>query len=122
MITRNHTQSHNHTITQSHTHTHTHTITHTITHTHTAGLGAQALYSVSVLFTPSGSSPLTTSRRIGFRTFALVTGNDTDAGYVNRSAGADGTDTQGMLFRVNGAAILSRGANMIPMEELEVSG
>ena len=25
-----------------------------------------------------------------------------------------------MFFRVNGAAILSRGANMIPMDELEV--
>ena len=32
---------------------------------------------------------------------------------------ADGTDKLGMLWRINGAAIFSKGANMIPMEELE---
>ena len=31
----------------------------------------------------------------------------------------DGTAQLGMFWRVNGAAIFSKGANMIPMEELE---
>ena len=38
---------------------------------------------------------------------------------MQASTHADGTSTMGMFFRVNGAAIFSRGANMIPMEELE---
>ena len=43
------------------------------------------------------------SLRVHFcRTFALVTGNDTDPEYVKKNLHADGTDTQGMLFRVNG--------------------
>lgn len=85
-----------------------------------AGLGAQPLYRVSATFLDDAGPQLQAQRRIGFRTFALVTGNDTDPSYVQRSLDADGTDTQGMLFRVNGAAVFSRGANMIPMEELEV--
>lgn len=85
-----------------------------------AGMGAQPLYGVSAVLVPAaGAASVAASRRIGFRFFALVTGNDTDPGYVQRSIGADGTDTQGMLFRVNGALVFSRGANMIPMEELE---
>ena len=87
---------------------------------HAAGLGKQPLYSLSVILVPPSGQSLSTSRRIGFRSFALVTGNDTDPTYVQRALGQDGTDTQGMLFRVNGALIFSRGANMIPMEELEV--
>lgn len=66
------------------------------------------------------SYPGKTSRRIGFRVFAVVTGNDTNPEYVRNNTGADGTNPGfGMLFRVNGAPIFSRGANMIPMEELE---
>ena len=34
-------------------------------------------------------------------------------------SGLLGTSTNGMFWRINGAAILSKGANMIPMEELE---
>ena len=56
---------------------------------------------------------------IGFRFFAVVTGNDTDPAYVQENANADGTDLMGMRFRVNGAAMYARGANMIPMDELE---
>eukprot|EP01062_Namystynia_karyoxenos_P017405 TRINITY_DN163_c0_g1_i1.p1 TRINITY_DN163_c0_g1~~TRINITY_DN163_c0_g1_i1.p1 ORF type:complete len:1043 (+),score=341.75 TRINITY_DN163_c0_g1_i1:110-3130(+) len=85
-----------------------------------AGLGSQPLYNVSATFTPAaGGAAVSAQRRIGFRTFAIVTGNDTDPQYVKDSEGADGTSALGMLFRVNGAAIFSRGANMIPMEELE---
>jgi beta-mannosidase len=38
---------------------------------------------------------------------------------VAASKGQDGTEKLGMLWRINGAAIFSKGANMIPMEELE---
>jgi beta-mannosidase len=31
----------------------------------------------------------------------------------------EGTERHGMLFRINGAAIFTRGANVIPMDELE---
>lgn len=48
-----------------------------------------------------------------------MTGNDTNPEYVKENKNADGNDSQGMLFRVNGMVIFSRGANMIPMEELE---
>ena len=52
-----------------------------------------------------------------------MTGNDTDPAYVKASTGADGTAQgaamTGMFWRVNGAAVYARGANMIPMEELE---
>eukprot|EP00041_Stephanoeca_diplocostata_P018439 m.386275 g.386275 ORF g.386275 m.386275 type:complete len:512 (+) comp21014_c0_seq6:294-1829(+) len=47
------------------------------------------------------------------------TGNDTDAAFRERAEHEQGTDLHGMFFRVNGAVIFSRGANMIPMEELE---
>ena len=52
---------------------------------------------------------------------ALVTGNDTDPDWVARSAGVDGTADPAltMRFRVNGAAILARGANLVPLDELE---
>jgi beta-mannosidase len=86
------------------------------------GLGAQPLYNLTVTFTPSGapgSPALTAARRTGFRVFALATGNDTDPAYVANNTATDGTDTHGMVFRVNGAAILSRGANMIPTDQME---
>ena len=54
------------------------------------------------------------SRRIGFRYVALVTGNDTDPDYVQRAASEQGTELHGMFFRVNGAVLYTRGANMIP--------
>lgn len=85
-----------------------------------AGMGEQPLYNVSAVIIPASGPSFGANRRIGFRFFALVTGNDTDPNYVQRSIGADGTDTQGMYFRINGALFLSRGANMIPMEEMEV--
>ena len=106
-----------------------------------SGVGAQPLYNVTATFTPSvaagnqhhrpgermlpSSGASQTSRRIGFRVFALVTVNDTNVTIVasNASKNVTGqvndTGTFGMFFRVNGVGIYSRGANMIPMEELE---
>eukprot|EP00038_Savillea_parva_P004143 m.134586 g.134586 ORF g.134586 m.134586 type:complete len:1103 (-) comp11390_c0_seq3:144-3452(-) len=83
------------------------------------GLGAQPLYNVTTTWTPLTGAPISALRRVGFRVFALVTVNDTDAAYVAANASAQGTGTHGMFFRVNGAAVYSRGANMVPMEELE---
>ena len=93
------------------------------------GVGAQPLYSVDAMWTPAtvtkmasaATSVIATSRRMGFRVFALVTVNDTDPSTVasNASNQVNDTGTHGMFFRVNGAAMYSRGANVIPMEELE---
>ena len=84
------------------------------------GLGAQPLYDVDVyLGTSDTQQQLHVHRRIGFRYFAIVTGNDTDEAYVQQNAGVDGTDSAGMRFRINGAPIFARGANVIPMDTME---
>lgn len=86
------------------------------------------LYNVTVSFQEDGGVDATAfappavvaSRQVGFRHVALVTGNDTDPAYVAKAATEEGTELGfGMFFRINGAAIFTRGANMIPMEELE---
>jgi hypothetical protein len=102
-------------------------------------MGAQPLFNVSVTWTPAASSSsssssssvaaapttaahaasVTATRRIGFRVAALVTVNDTNATVVEESRDADGSGTFGMFFRVNGAALFARGADIVPMEELE---
>jgi beta-galactosidase/beta-glucuronidase len=86
----------------------------------------QPLYRVNITFTSAldGSKSTTSTttaaeRRLGFRTVALVTGNDTDPEYVKQAAGEEGADSHGMFYRVNGAAILARGGNMIPMDNME---
>jgi beta-galactosidase/beta-glucuronidase len=90
-----------------------------------AGHGAQPLYNVTVAFTSSSkvaqAAPVEATRRVGFRMFAIVTGDDADPAWIkNGTDGKDtGTGTLGMYWRINGAAILSKGANMIPMDELE---
>lgn len=80
------------------------------------GLGQQYLYDLDVVFAPTGSQQLTTSRQIGFRVFSLVTVNDTDpTPYV----GGNGSGNFTMRYKVNGANVYSRGGNMIPLEEFE---
>ena len=84
------------------------------------GMGAQPLYDVDIFIsTAAVKTPLHIQRRIGFRYFAIVTGNDTDDAYVQQNADVDGTDTMGMRFRINGAPIFARGANIIPMDNME---
>ena len=82
--------------------------------------GAQPLYEVRASFAPAAGAPVAAEpRRIGFRFVALTTGNDTDAAWRAANAGGDGNANQGMMIRVNGAALMIRGANMIPVDEFE---
>eukprot|EP01052_Picozoa_sp_SAG31_P023631 SAG31_NODE_1960_length_6804_cov_3.421626_4_plen_366_part_00 len=90
------------------------------------GMGSQPLYNVSATFTPtmaegaqaavrrSGKSVATT-RRIGFRTATLTTGNDTDPAWVAAHAHTNGNAVPAhtVMVRINGAAVSARGANMI---------
>lgn len=88
------------------------------------GMGQQPLYNITASWHPDkqglgvkNSIPVVSSiRRMGFRVVALVTTNDTAASVAQQQTGSG---THGMFFRVNGAALYSRGANMVPMEELE---
>lgn len=82
------------------------------------GLGAHPLYNVTVAFTPTAppSAPVSATRAIGFRVFTLVTANDTDPSSLS---GVDGSGDLTMRWNVNGAKIWSRGANLIPMDEME---
>ena len=84
-------------------------------------LSKRALYIVNATFVPIYPSVrvVTTSRQIGFRHVALVTGNDTDPAYIEDSIGKEGTRFHGMYLRVNGVALWMRGANAIPMDVLE---
>lgn len=90
-------------------------------------LGEQNMYNVTVIFTPTPSSAtynassllsasLSTSRLIGFRVFTLVTGNDTDPSTL---VNENGSGFFTMRYKVNGANLWSRGANQIPMEQME---
>lgn len=84
-----------------------------------AGLGAQPLYDVVATFYPTNASTspaVSAARRIGFRLITLVTDDDS---VPARLAGIDGSGNLTMRWRVNGANVWARGANMIPMEELD---
>ncbi len=95
------------------------------------GLGPQSLYNVTAVFEPSGTSSagvttvaagsVTARRRIGFRVAYLTTGNDTDASWVaaHKNGNGNAVPAHTIMFRINGAAMSMRGANMIPMETLE---
>lgn len=72
-------------------------------------MGAQALYDLHVSF-HAGVEASATTRRVGFRYFALVTGNDTDPAFVAAAKDQEGTESHGMYFRVNGAAFWSKGS------------
>jgi hypothetical protein len=80
--------------------------------------GNATLYTLEVTAKVGGST-VVAERRIGFRTVALVTGDDGDPDYLRRASATQGTTNHTMFFRVNGAAIYARGANMIPQDALE---
>jgi beta-galactosidase/beta-glucuronidase len=75
------------------------------------GLGSQNMYNISVSAQSSPTMAAVAKRRIGFRAVDLVTTDDA----TSTSGSGDFT----MRFRINGASPVLRGANMIPMEELE---
>ena len=77
------------------------------------------MYNVTVSFVPHALPAVTpqqlrVSQRVGFRVFALVTGNDTDPEWVVANKNGDGSATHGMYWRVNGAAIFAKGSSMVP--------
>jgi beta-mannosidase len=85
-----------------------------------SGLGTQPLYDVRVVLTnPSTNGAIADSRSIAFRVASLVTGNDTNPDYVKNNQNTDGSDSFGLMWRINGQAIFNRGANVIPMDDLE---
>jgi beta-mannosidase len=84
-------------------------------------LGSQHRYDISLHYysanQPTPASPvITTSRRVGFRVLHLITA-DTETVPPNEERNGSGNFT--MRLKVNGADVWARGANMIPMEELE---
>lgn len=84
------------------------------------GLSTQRpMYRINITYTPSNGSPVTTSRYVGFRTVALVTADDSDPSAL---AGVPGSGNLTMRLKVNGADLFARGANWIPLEELEARG
>ena len=85
------------------------------------GMGAQPLYTLRVTFRPGASNggDISTLRRVGFRQVALVTYNDSDSTTRAAATTAVGSGEHGMFLRVNGVAVWARGANVVPMEQLE---
>ena len=84
------------------------------------GLGAQPLYNLTaqaeIMPRKDKSNIRAITRRIGFRFVALVTADDSDPVALE---GADGSGDFTMRLNVNGAKIWSRGANLIPMDEMD---
>ena len=86
---------------------------------------AGAMYSLSVAYRPKvgdGGNPSVADRAVGFRVAHLVTTNDTACAADAASGGcaaAHGSGDFTMRLKVNGADLWSRGANVIPMEEME---
>ena len=86
------------------------------------GIGDRPLYNISVAWTPdAGSSAISVGRRIGFRSINLITVNATTAAAGAAYAGGNGSGNFTMRLKLNGADIFARGANIVPMEQMEVS-
>jgi beta-mannosidase len=75
------------------------------------------LYSINISFAPAGAlEPVVmASSRVGFRTLALVTADDSEP---DKLAGVPGSGALTMRIKINGADLSARGANWIPLEEL----
>ena len=84
-----------------------------------AGMGKQALCRMNVTFKPKAGVAMSISRRVGLRYFVLVNGNDTGTLFVEKVKMEQGSEAHRVYFRVTGGVTWSRGANMIPKEELE---
>ena len=82
------------------------------------GMGRQDLHSVNVTFAPAAGRAdaptavsVSASARFGFRYAVLVTTNDTNSALRQAAATGEGSAGHTMMFRVNGAPVLARGAN-----------
>ena len=69
------------------------------------GLGPARLHTLAVDVAPEHGAALAAQRRVGFRTVALVTGNDTDPAYVARAAQEEGTEQLTMSRRALALAV-----------------
>ena len=76
----------------------------------------QPLYQVNLSFTREGAMApaLNDTRRVGFRTFAIITDDDSSP---SRLANMTGSGNLTMRYAVNGAGIWARGANLVPLDE-----
>jgi beta-galactosidase/beta-glucuronidase len=80
----------------------------------------QPLYTLQVSYqSEDGFQTEWITKTIGFRTLDLITINDTDPAIVQESLNQEGSGNHGMFFRVNGAVTWVRGANVVPMDQLE---
>jgi beta-mannosidase len=88
------------------------------------GLGEQPLYMLELAIKHDNESDgqlRWMQKRIGFRVASLVTVNDADVDVVEdlMEHPREGSGKHGMYFRINGALLWSRGANVVPMDQLE---
>lgn len=81
------------------------------------GMGKQSLYHIYIALDNPSSKWI--KRRIGFRTVAVVTTDDTNSSLVRDIEKKEGSGGHGLFFRVNGAIVNCRGANMVPMDVME---
>lgn len=81
------------------------------------GMGDQPLYNLYVRANHIHDKWI--KKRIGFRTTSLVTTNENSTDDLMRSSYTEGSGQHGMYFRINGAIVMARGANFIPMDQLE---
>jgi len=83
------------------------------------GMGNQPLYNIYVRTNHVRGEWI--HKRIGFRTTSLVTINEDDTVDMTKALNktTEGSGQHGMYFRVNGAIVMARGANFIPMDQLE---
>lgn len=77
------------------------------------GKGGQSMYNLTTTFDQI-TGEISATRSVGFRVMSLVTTNDTDATARANDEDADGSGSFGVMWRINGEAIWSKGANMIP--------
>lgn len=79
--------------------------------------GGQFMYNLQVRYRNQklGLSSEWVEKRIGFRSVALSTHNESDTSSIPSNS----TGKFGMVFKINGIPILARGANVVPVSQLE---
>lgn len=83
------------------------------------GMGNQPLYNIYVQTNHARDKWI--QKRVGFRTTSLVTTNESSIVDMKKELhdNTEGSGQHGMYFRVNGAIVMARGANFVPMDQLE---